>query len=104
MPEMPRRRPKPVPAIHPVPEYAADAELGRRYQDMKAVLQVHQRACTLADELPNPGQRRGDRLRAAVQRGAELDQVLAVCRLFQWLLPGLVTNVAFFRQQLIEDR
>lgn len=64
------------------------------------VLRVHQRACTLADELPNPGQLRGDGLRAAAQRDAGLDEVLSVCRLFQWLLPGLVTNVAFLRQQL----
>jgi len=23
-----------------------------------------------------------------------------MCRLFQWLLPGLITNVAYFRHQL----
>ena len=28
------------------------------------------------------------------------EEVLAMCRLFQWLLPGLVTNVVFFRHQL----
>jgi hypothetical protein len=39
-------------------------------------------------------------LRQAATRDASVDEVLAVVRLFQWLLPGLVINVAFFRQQL----
>ena len=29
--------------------------------------------------------------------------MLEVNRLFQWLLPGLIANVAFFRAQLLED-
>ena len=36
----PRRLPAPLPAIHPLPEYAAEGELAARYGDMKAVLQV----------------------------------------------------------------
>lgn len=38
--------------------------------------------------------------RAAAQRDALLSDVTRVVRLFQWLLPGLVTNVAFLRAQL----
>ncbi len=36
----PRRLPAPLPAIRPLPEYAAEGELAARYEDMKAVLQV----------------------------------------------------------------
>ena len=36
----PRRLPQPLPAIHPLPEYAAEGALAARYEDMKAVLQV----------------------------------------------------------------
>jgi hypothetical protein len=41
-------------------------------------------------------------LKAAAEADAPLEEVLAMCRLFQWLLPGLVVNVAFFREQLQE--
>jgi hypothetical protein len=36
----PRHLPAPLPAIHPVPEYATEGELAARYADMKEVLQV----------------------------------------------------------------
>jgi len=51
--------------------------------------------------LPNPGGLSPAALREAATADAPLEEVLAVCRLFQWLLPGLVTNVAYFRQQLL---
>lgn len=53
-------------------------------------------------ELPNPAGLTARALRAAAQRDAPLVEVLRVAQLFQWLLPGLVTNVAFFRAQLVE--
>ncbi len=31
---------------------------------------------------------------------ASLEEVTQVCRLFQWLLPGPIVNVAYFRHQL----
>jgi hypothetical protein len=44
---------------------------------------------------------RGEALRAAARGDASPEgEVLSVVRLFQWLLPGLVANVAFFRAQL----
>ncbi len=62
---------------------------------------VHERAVkSVAAVLPNPGGLTSSALRAAAQNDATLDEVLQVARLFQWLLPGLVTNVAFFRAQL----
>lgn len=52
--------------------------------------------------LPNPGGLTAAALRDAAARdpaGAPAE-ILALCRLFQWLLPGLVVNVAFLREQL----
>lgn len=57
----------------------------------------HDRA---ADGLPNPGGLSSDALRRAAEADAGLDEVMEMCRLFQWLLPGLITNVAYFRHQL----
>ena len=62
---------------------------------------IHDRAVKLAAQgLPNPGRLSGAALRAAAGRDASLAEVLQVSRLFQWLLPGLVTNIAFLRAQL----
>ncbi len=62
--------------------------------------EVHDRAVEAARTLPTPGGLGPAALRAAAERDAPLAEVLEMCRLFQWLLPGLVTNVAFFRHQL----
>ena len=62
---------------------------------------VHRRAAeAVARILPNPGRLTSAALRAAADKDATATEVLQMCRLFQWLLPGLVTNVAFFRRQL----
>jgi len=62
---------------------------------------IHERAVKLAAHgLPNPGCLRGAALRAAAGRDASVADVLQVSRLFQWLLPGLVTNIAYLRAQL----
>jgi hypothetical protein len=61
---------------------------------------IHERALRLAAGLPNPGGLTSQALRAAAGRDAPLGEVQEMARLFQWLLPGLVTNVAFFRLQL----
>ena len=67
------------------------------------VRSVHERAAALAETLPNPGGLSADALRRAAADAADGDEVLRVVRLFQWLLPGLVTNVAFLRAQLGAD-
>lgn len=54
----------------------------------------------VGDLLPNPGALTSDALRKAARDDGQADEILQVTRLFQWLLPGLVTNVAFFRAQL----
>jgi hypothetical protein len=61
----------------------------------------HDRAVRLAaEELPNPGGLSSKTLRQAAEADASLDEIIQVCRLFQWLIPGLITNVAYFRHQL----
>jgi len=69
----------------------------------RAVLSVHGFAVDQWKQLPVPGSLNTDRLRVAAQRDAPLDEVIAVVRLFQWLLPGLLINVACFRAQLLRQ-
>jgi hypothetical protein len=63
---------------------------------------IHTRATTIVQELPNPGALSAAALKGAGAADAPLTEVLAVARLFQYLLPGLMVNVAVFRQQLYE--
>lgn len=81
------------------------------WRDLKPIVNTNEHAaiCTeihdLADKLvtdllPNPGALSASVLREAAERDGKPDETLQVTRLFQWLLPGLVTNVAFFRAQL----
>ncbi len=66
--------------------------------------EVHQHADRLMGALlPNPGGLTSAQLQAAAERDGNPLEILQVARLFQWLLPGLVTNVAFFRAQLLEQ-
>jgi hypothetical protein len=66
----------------------------------EVVTAVHDRATELALTLPNPAELRSDALLAAAASDGDAEEVLAVVQLFQWLLPGLVTNVAVFQGQL----
>ncbi len=54
----------------------------------------------VAEKLPNPGGLSSVALRKAAEKDSDLDEVMRVCRLFQWLLPGLIVNIAYFRHQL----
>ena len=61
----------------------------------------HDRAAKLASsELSNPGNLSSKTLRQAAEADASLNEIIQVCRLFQWLIPGLIVNVAYFRHQL----
>lgn len=65
--------------------------------------EVHRHADRLLGELlPNPTGLDADSLRNAAQRDGAADEILRVVRLFQWLLPGLVTNVALLRAQIAD--
>jgi len=63
-------------------------------------LAAHDGALALARTLPNPTGLTAAALQAAAAKDAPLEEITAVARLFFYLLPGLVTNVAFFREQL----
>lgn len=64
-------------------------------------VEIHRLALqSVVSALPNSGRLTSGDLRAAAARDASIDEVLNVARLFQWLLPGLLTNVAFLRAQL----
>lgn len=65
-----------------------------------AVSRIHSHAVKLAVDLPNVTGLSPQDLVDAAARDADPAEVLAVVRLFQWLLPGLAFNVAFFRVQL----
>jgi TRAP-type C4-dicarboxylate transport system permease large subunit len=49
---------------------------------------------------PNPTGAVAAELTEAAKHSASVEEILQVNQLFQWLLPGLITNVAFFREQL----
>ena len=66
-----------------------------------AVEDVHQTARRLVEALPNPTTLTPKRLQQAAEQDASADEVLDVVRLFQWLLPALVVNVACLRAQLV---
>ncbi|MHA1151593.1 MAG: halocarboxylic acid dehydrogenase DehI family protein [Alphaproteobacteria bacterium] len=74
---------------------------GDEYENI--VRGVHDRSLAAAQSLPNPSGLTSAVLAQAAEADASRDQVLEMCRLFQWLLPGLVVNVAYFRQQLQGD-
>ncbi len=65
---------------------------------------VHERCLAeVSRRLPNPGKLTAVALRQAAEQDASFEEIRDVCRLFQWLLPGLVVNVAFLRAQLQEQ-
>ncbi len=64
------------------------------------VAAVHYEAVRLAKALPNPGGLDAQALKTAALADAPSGEVEEVVGLFQWLLPGLVTNVAGFQKQL----
>lgn len=65
--------------------------------------EVHGFAVEQMRALPNPGDLTSEKLIKAAQQDGAADEITEVVRLFQWLLPGLVVNVAFLRHQLGTD-
>ncbi len=61
---------------------------------------LHSRALDFARTLPNPASLTSEALTQAAKRDAPLAEIVEVAKLFFHLIPGLVTNVAFFRHQL----
>ncbi len=65
-----------------------------------AVDAVHSRAVAEMRALPNPGALTPQALAEAAAADGAPAETAEVARLFQWLLPGLLVNVARFRAQL----
>jgi hypothetical protein len=72
----------------------------RRGEYETLVAEIHEAAVSTVRSLANYGNLRGETLRVTARSSASEGEVLSVVRLFQWLLPGLVANIAFFRAQL----
>lgn len=62
---------------------------------------VHNKAVALVMALPNPKGLTSAELITSAEQDGGLDEVRSVVRLFQWLLPGLVVNVALMRVQTL---
>lgn len=62
---------------------------------------IHETIVETARQLPNPTHITPEALQEAAAKDGNMEQVLKTTRLFSWLLPGLVTNVAYFRAQLL---
>lgn len=65
------------------------------------VLNEHNALYDAVKKLPNPTGLTADTLKRAASQNGQGKDVLETVRLFSWLLPGLVTNVAYFRAQLL---
>ena len=71
-----------------------------KHPDYAAITEkMHTAMFKVAGGLPNPSGLTALQLQEAAARDARISEVLEVTRLFSYLLPGLVTNVAFFRAQ-----
>lgn len=67
----------------------------------KLVADYHDLILEGAAQLPNPSGITAEEICAAAGQAGAPGEILSVVQLFQWLLPGLITNVAFFRAQLL---
>lgn len=82
----------------------------RAWQDLRAVViasdyeqrvaAIHDKAVALALTLPNPSGLTPDQLQAAAAKDGDEQLVRETVQLFQWLLPGLLFNVAILQAQL----
>ena len=63
------------------------------------VLEIHNFIIKEALLLPNPNKVKSTQIINAA-KDKKLNEIKKVVYLFQWLLPGLITNVAFMREQI----
>jgi hypothetical protein len=63
---------------------------------------MHDEMFAAAADLPNPGKLTSAMLIAAAENDGPYREVHDVTKLFTWLIPGLMVNVAFFRAQLLD--
>lgn len=60
---------------------------------------LHDRICHEVKHLPNPDNLTSSHILAAARQDGDINEILQMTRLFTYLLPGLTTNVAYFRAQ-----
>ena len=63
---------------------------------------MHEKMFKVAANLPNPTGLTSLQLQEAAARDASVAEIIEVTRLFSYLLPGLVTNVAYLRAQFLD--
>jgi len=64
-------------------------------------LDLHNRICEAVEQLPNPNTLTSVNIIAAARQDGNVDEIVEMTKLFTYLLPGLVTNIAYFRTQFI---
>ena len=74
------------------------ALLSKKYEEK--VLEIHNFIIKESLLLPNPNKIKSIQILNAAKKDKKLNEIKKVVNLFQWLLPGLITNVAFMREQI----
>ena len=74
------------------------ALLSKKYEEK--VLEIHNFIIKESLLLPNPNKIKSIQIINATKKDKKLNEIKKVVNLFQWLLPGLITNVAFMREQI----
>lgn len=64
------------------------------------VLEIHNFIIKETLSLPNPNKVTSAQIIDASKKDKKLDQIKNIISLFQWLLPGLVTNIAIMKEQI----
>ena len=72
--------------------------LSTKYEEK--VLEIHNFIIKEALLLPNPKNVKSIQIINAAKKDKKNYEIKKVVQLFQWLLPGLITNVAFMREQI----
>ncbi len=74
------------------------ALLSNKYEEK--ILEVHNFIIKETLLLPNPYKIKSTQIIDAAKKDKKFHEIKKVVSLFQWLLPGLITNVAFMREQI----
>tara|TARA_A100001011_G_scaffold400325_1_gene514129 strand:- start:3995 stop:4870 length:876 start_codon:yes stop_codon:yes gene_type:complete len=72
--------------------------LSKKYEEK--VLEIHNFIIKEALMLPNPKKINSIEIINAAKKDKKISEIKNIVALFQWLLPGLITNVAFMREQI----
>ncbi len=79
-------------------KYFLPALLSKEYEEK--VLDIHNFIIKNTLLLPNPNKIKSIYIINAAKKDKKLNEIKKIVNLFQWLLPGLITNVAFMREQI----